>query len=308
MKSITVTIVVVLLLLCGCGDSNEADHDKNEALDTNSKSEILGNHYSIAKAPHEAPLLRWDFSDQNHHEYQVETTLIQVLESNDPTFPEYLDGSTTQQTATGNLLIESQGDSTARLVLTNMVTETYTSFGQEDQQGPTTEAQVPSEMQGLQEDGTMQMYDVQDMPITLLLPLPTGPFHVGESVSLSAMIPITIVGRTLFVNGTITVTLVEYVDIDGQICAHLNGSIDVADIQIPDDSKGTYKCSIIGVSDCIFSLNDHRLLTGYVDFNLSFYLNAPSSVMGLSDYEVPVPDKMILKIDSHETILVQTTE
>ena len=306
--SVAISIFVlstVSILFVGCSDSRTPTLNENNYIAT---SEVFGTSYPIAESPSKAPLLRWDFSGNDSHKYLLDMSFGNQLKTNDKEAPERLMISTQKAVANSDLLIESQGDGTAKLVMEN--TEITWSMSFKDEQiGPTTETQPPQEIRGLREDGTTELGESSDdMFVKMFFPLPSEALEIGESSVIATQIPFDADGVTLPVLGTITITLLDYVAINGQTCAHLQSVIDISDLQLMVGLVGTYDFSMEGTTESLFSITSNRFIAGEVQVQMAFTIEKPSSEVDFGDYDGPLPDIVTMSTIADERFHIQIVE
>lgn len=287
MKSKVITIIItVTILICGCGSTEEP---------------LLLNieQYPYAEAPSEAPILRWDFSGYDQYRYLIEIDASSVthIDAGDLS-----DDSTQTSTAEGDMIIKSQGDHTARIVLENI--EVATDFSPDDGNDSdilkvTGQTMV---LQGLKEDGTMGSCNTsEEALVKLILPLPSTPLELGESVDVPVQVPFNAMGSPLPVKGTTTITLKEYVSVNGQLCARLISDIDISEIDIPEEIEGDYECTLTGVSDYLFAVDSKKFILGEVAIviNMKGDFATPDADSGGEGFDTPDRVKIEMEVEEH---------
>jgi len=310
--------VLLALGLCvgvaGCGGDSTEEEDPNAVQDQDAKDaaptgplspipeaarfagEIGRRTYPRAAAPETPPLLRWDFSGDDTYAYD-----LRMQNETDSQLPA---GGRRQikQLAEGTLLLRSQGDRTATLVLK---VEKMKVDGVGPHQMPS--RFPPMSVPGVREDGSMGTgTGPANLPLRDLFPLPAKPLRVGETVSRPASMPFNAMGSTLKVEGTSKVTLTGYVTIDGHKCARLDTDIDIAKVKAPETMKGTYKCVTRGKCVAYFDIEDRRFVSVELALSMGIHIEAPMPAANVKGAKMPkgMPDKflMSMKMDSLATL------
>lgn len=257
---VLVLLVVSIALGCsGAGNGDPSTTGEDAWLDfiVDSDFDLTQNDYPSVGKPTQGRDFRWDFSSTGEHRYRIEQKQINHWRLDDSS-DDSRGGDIQILEGAGDLIIRSQGDHTARLIVRDLEMHMYTESGNAAEDGPehaVTQTIPPMVLQGMQEDGSLEICDAsQEMMIKTLLPLPPSEVDIGESAVLPAQMPWDMMGSRLWVEGNITVKLVGYVDIDGRTCAHFRSIVDVSDLDIPEEIEGDYKCSVRGRSESFFSL------------------------------------------------------
>jgi hypothetical protein len=204
-------------------------------------------------------------------------------------------------TAKGLLLIKSQGDSTAELVLKDIKTSMKMDVG-EDEPKTMEQKMPPLVVQGMKEDGSGSFGNSsQDMLLKMLFPLPPKPTKVGESVDVPAQMPFNAMGSILQVTGRSRITLNRYVKIGDRPCAQLDVDTDISKIKVPTELKGEYKCSTKGKSVFYFDIANRTFVSGTIAMIMQFSIDAPTPQMnipGEDTSDIPKRSKMSMVSDN----------
>ena len=291
MKSKVITIIITAtILICGCGSTEQP---------------LLLNieQYPYAEAPSEAPILRWDFSGYDQYRYliEIDTSSVTNIDAGDLS-----DDNTQTSTTEGNMVIKSQGDHTARIVLEKM--EVTTDFSPDDGNDSDTSNMTGYTIviQDMQEDGTLGSCNTsEEALVKLILPLPSTPLELGESVDVPVQVPFYAMGSLLPVKGQITITLQGYVSVNGQLCARLIGDIDISEMDIPEEIEGDYECIITGVSDYLFAVDSKKFILGEVAIVMKIEGDfAPVDVDPASE-GFNIPDRVKIGMEIEEYLKIQ---
>jgi len=244
-------------------------------------------------APLAAPVFRWDFSRAEVvHTYRFEQEVRSKTDMGSS-----FDGKSgrieEEMSATGVLLIKSQGDSTATLVLKDMKTSMKRNMGAA---GPKTveEQMPPIVVQGMKDDGTGSFGNsFQDPVLKMLFPLPTKPVMIGESVDIPAQMPFNVMGSILPVTGCLRITLTRYVKIGKHTCAQLDVDTDILKLKVPTELKGEYKCSLKGPSVFYFDVESRSFVSGAIAMLMQISIDAPMPQMKISGKDAPdMPERI----------------
>ena len=298
-RGLTVTIALLLtvsLYTVSCAA-------KKNTVDTESplEEEVDEVAYKKVDPPSEAPVFRWDFSKPNVvHQYayeQVGRSKADMLSS----FVSKPGGMEQEMSAKGLLLIKSQGDSTAILVLKNL----KMSMGMDinESESKTMEQQMPPiVVQGMKEDGSCPFGNSdQELFLKMLFPLPEKALKVGESVDMPAQMLFNAMGSVLQVTGRSRITLTRYVEIDDSICAELNVDTDISKLDVPTEMIGEYKASAKGTSVFYFDISNRAFVSGTTDMILQFSVDAPMpqiKIQGEDTSGIPKRIEMSMAMDS----------
>jgi hypothetical protein len=257
-----VLILLVVSIVFGCSDAGNGDPSKTGEdawleFVVASDFDLNQNGYPSASGPAQGRDLRWDFSSTGEYRYHYEQKQINHWNLDDSS-DDSRGGDIQILEGAGALIIRSQGDHSARLIVRDLEMRMYMESGNASEDGSehaVTQTIPPMVIQGMQEDGSLEVCDPsQEALIKTLLPLPPSEVGTGESAVLPARIPMDVMGSRLWVEGNITVMLVGYVDIDGRTCAHLRSIVNISDLVVPEEIEGDYQCSVRGRSESFFSL------------------------------------------------------
>ena len=278
--------------------------------------ELKKREYTETKAPAEAPVFRWDFSGKVVHTYAFaqESRLrfdtgplpegparmvdAEPAVSRGPDEP----GEGMSATTKGVLLVKSQGDGTANLVLTDMKVSMKAHLVADEEPETMEQSMPPVVVQGMKEDGSASFGNSsQDMLLRTLFPLPDKPLDVGETVDVPASIPFNAMGSPLPVKGRIRITLTRYVKIEQRTCAQLDVDIDISDIKVPPELKGEYECAITGTSVFYFDVAERVFASGESAMLMRFRADAPMPEVqgsGQDAVDMPVREQMSMTTDN----------
>jgi len=248
--------------------------------------EIDSEAYRKAVPPTGTPVFRWDFSEAGVvHTYSFQQEVRGVFNMESSSVEDAGNGRQEMSTQ-GLLLVKSQGDGTAELVLKDMKASTKMETGGAeprfmDQQLP------PVVIQGMKEDGSGAFDKSQDTLMRLLFPLPTGELKLGDSVDVPAQMPFNAMGSALKVTGRSRITFTQYVEIGDHICAQLDIDTDISELKVPAELEGDYSCSAKGTSVFYFDTATHTFVAGTVALIMQFTIDAPMPQMKMSGEDVP---------------------
>lgn len=296
-----VSMFLVLLL-------SFAAYAEDNKVESRYLKELNNTDYSEAKAPKANPIFRWDFSKKNIHTYSYEQEVINKTELGVDAGSEMSDPEQSMS-AKGSLLIKSQADGTAELVLKDMKASMKISFNKTDDPKTMEQEMPPFVVQGMKEDGTGAFGDSsQDMLLKLIFPLPTKTLKVGESVDVPAQMPFNAMGSQLQVKGRSRITLTKYMLIGNRTCAQLNVDIDISDLKVPSELEGEYLCSTKGSAVFFFDISSRTFVSGSTALLTQFSIDAPMpkmNIQGESTANMPTRSKMSMKSDNFIRVSLQ---
>ena len=303
-RMLTAVLVIVCLCLTSCAAESETS-----AAASRFEGEIREEEYKEVDSPSEAPVFRWDFSENktvHFYRYQQEVR-------NESDMGALSGGSSgvmdQEMSANGDLLIKSQGDGTAELVLKDMKMTMKMDMGEDEPK--TMEQVIPAlVVQGVKEDGSGSFGDSsQDLLLKMLFPLPPQSLKVGESVDVPAEMPFNAMGSMLKVTGRSRITLDRYVRIDGRTCAKLDVDTDISRLNVPSELKGEYKCSTKGSSVFYFDVENRSFVSGTIALIMQFSIDAPTPRMKISGEDAAdMPERSKVSMVSDNLIKVRLKE
>ncbi|MDA8412591.1 MAG: hypothetical protein M0023_02275 [Desulfobacteraceae bacterium] len=287
---------------------NAEEQNTNNKVESRYLKELYKNDYSEVKTPKTAPIFRWDFSKKNVRAYSYDQEVINKTELGAETGSEISDPEQSMS-AKGSLLINSQADGTAELVLKDMKTSMRIAFNKTDDPKIMEQEMPPFVVQGMKEDGTGPFGDSsQDMLLKLIFPLPTKTLKIGESVDVPAQMPFNAMGSQLQVKGRSRITLTKYVLIGNHTCAQFNVDIDISDLKVPSALEGEYLCSTKGSAVFFFDINSRTFVSGSTALLMQFSIDAPMpkmNIQGEATPNIPARSKMSMKSDNFISVSLQ---
>jgi len=252
--------------------------------------------------PTTPPLFRWNFSNKDVHAYAYEQEVRSKAAMSSPP-DDRINDMQPELSGRGLLLVKSQGDGTANLVLKDLKMSMKTDFGGNKESDTMEHTAPPLVVQGMKEDGSGSFGESsQEMFLKSLFPLPTKPLKVGESVDVPAQMPFNAMGSVLQVKGRSRITLGRYVKIGNRTCAQLDVDLDVSEMKVPSELKGKYKCSIKGTSVFYFDVANRFFTSGSIALLMQFSIDAPmprwSKTSETEAPEIPKRQKMSMINDN----------
>lgn len=304
-KHIAVTLLLVpALVAAACAGESDSSSAESHFL-----QELAREEYPEADPPAMPPMLRWDFSNTEVHAYAFEQQVRNQFDIQTAFEGESGDGEQSLL-AKGSLLIKSQGDGTANLVLEDVKMSMKMHLGEEEKPGTMEQTIPPVVVQGMNEDGSGSFgCSSQDVLLQLLFPLPTKPLKVGEFVDVPAQMPFNVWGSLLQVEGRSRITLTRYVRIGKRTCAQLDVDIDISDLNVPSELEGEYGCSAKGASVFYFDVAGRRFVSGTVAVLMQITVDAPLPKMSIPGEEVPdMPERSKMSMAGDNLIRVSLKE
>ena len=311
-------VLAVLAASCGTREGGREDAREDRAQDKQREesapreSQFLkkldGKEYADATAPASAPVLRWDFSEERVYTYAYEQEM-RVKTDLGPGFRGDLGAAEQSISGQGALLIKSQGDGTADLVLKDMKIATRVDWGN-GKKPETLEMAAPvMVVQDVAEDGSASFGDSsQALLLKMLFPLPTESLALGESDEVPVQLPFNAMGSVLQVKGRMRITLTRYVEIGDRTCAQLDGDIDISELDVPAELEGDYHCSMKGQSVFFFDVSERCFVSGETALLMRMDVDAPMpsmSVGGRDEPELPERAQMDMFMDTLMRVTLQ---
>lgn len=301
--------MVILIALILFSTSCVAETDTSDAVSQFAK-EVTKEKYKETAPPSALPVFRWDFSRANVvHTYTYE----QAVRSKSDMGSSFgsRSGDMGQEISTkGALLIKSQGDGTAELVLKDMKMSMKMNTGGDEEPKTMEQTMPPFVVQGMKEDGSGSFGNrSQDMLLKMLFPLPTKALKIGDSVDVPAQMPFNAMGSLLQVKGRSRITLTRYVKIGKHTCAQLDVDTDISELKVPSELKGEYKCSTKGTSVFYFDVENRSFESGTIALVMQFSIDAPMPKMKISGEDAPdMPERSKMSMISDNLIRVKLKE
>ncbi len=225
--------------------------------------------------------------------------------------PERTSDMRQSMSGSAKLLIKSQPDGTADLVLKDYKLITAMAFGDDEEDEPVPMEPLPLVVAGMREDGTLEVGNTTQETLLLkrFFPLPPRPLAVGDSVDIPLQMPFNAMESPLTVKGRAGVTLTEYVTIEDHTCARLDTEIDISQLDVPADMKGEYRCSLKGTSVFYFDIEERRLAAGEVAFVVHMETDTPEpTVQSPVDAPPQQPERTRISATSDNFITVTAAE
>jgi hypothetical protein len=300
-----VMLFILSLSTASCAEKMDGKGDASQFAKLVNKEQ-----YKEVAAPMAVPVFKWDFGNQDVRSY---TYAQEVRAKTDMgSFPgDKSDGMDQEEMSTrGALLIKSQGNGTAELVLKDMKMSAKMNAGRDKKPKAMEQTMPPSVFQGMKEDGSSSLGNSsQDMLLKMLFPLPAKSMKVGESVDVPMQMPFNAMGSVLQVTGRSRITLARYVKIGKRTCAQLNVDTDVSELKVPAELKGEYKCSSKGTAVFYFDVVNRYFVSGIIADLMQFSIDAPSPKMMIpGEKTTDVPERTKMSMISDNLIRVELME
>ncbi|MBI5843391.1 MAG: hypothetical protein HZB23_01830 [Deltaproteobacteria bacterium] len=297
---------IALLLSISIGGAPCKAQDDEAANTSRFVKEVLKDEYRKTDPPATAPVFRWDFSKADgvsaySYTQEVSNSTTSALWGNSGPMRQEISGN-------GVLLVRSQGNGTAEMVLKDMKMSMKIGAGLE---GPKTmEQQMPPiAIQGVKEDGSGSCGDSPQYEVFKdLFPLPPQTLMVGESVDVPAQMPFNVSGSVLKVTGHTRITLAQYVDIGGKTCAQFNVDTYISDLKIPPEMEGEYKFSSRDTSVYYFDVASREFISGTIASMTQFSIDAPMpqiDMPGENTSDLPKRAQMSMQSDNLVRVKLQ---
>jgi hypothetical protein len=302
------TANLVILLTLSLSAASYAAEPNAPGIVSQFAKEVGKETHKEADPPSAAAVFRWDFSKVTVHTYTYEQEVRSKTDMG-ATFSGRVRDTGQEMSATGVLLIKTEGDNTAELVLKDMKMSMKMNMGEDEPK--TMEQQVPPfVVQGMKEDGSGSFGNSsQDMLLKMLFPLPSKSLKVGEFVDVPSQMPFNAMGSMLQVKGQSRITLTRYVKIGKRTCAQLDVHTDISELKVPSELKGEYKCSTKGTSVFYFDVANRSFVSGTIALIMQFSIDAPMPEMKISGKDAPdMPRRAKMSMTSDNLIRVKLKE
>lgn len=302
--AVVVAILNVILYVIPC-----ASKTNSSVTESQFEKEVRNVRYKKVNPPLMVPVFRWDFSKTkvvHTYVYEQEVRSKTDIESSFGQKP----GSMEQaMLVEGALLIKSQGDKTAEMVLKDLKMSMKMDMGKAGHK--TIEQQMPPIIvQGLKEDGSgLFGNSSQNVLLKMLFPLPKKEIKLGDTVDIPLQKPFNAMGSILQVTGRSRITLTQYVSIGKRTCAQLNVVTDISKLKVPKELKGEYRYSTKGTSVFYFDIVSRSFVSGTIAMLTQFSIDAPMPKMGISGEDSPDrPKRSKMSMKSDNLIRVKLNE
>ncbi len=305
-RSVALRLFVVALILVA-GMTNTQCTRKSNVDKRNSRflNELKKERYHEAKPPSTAPILRWDFSRKTVHNYLYEQEAKNKFTVG-LGVGEQVPDTEQSLSAKATLLVKSQGDGTAELVLKDSKVTMKMTMGKEKEPKIMESTMPPIVVQDMKEDGSASFGNSsQDLFLRMLFPLPRKPLNVGEFVDADVQMPFNAMGSLLQVKGRSRMTLTRYVEISGRICAQFDVDTDISGLRVSSELEGDYKVSMKGRSLYFFDIDRRLFVYGSAAALIEIIADAPMPKMNIQgEKQLAIPKRVKMSMASDTVIKV----
>ncbi len=205
--------------------------------------------------------------------------------------------------ANGKLSIRAKEQNLADLSFTDMESKMVNSITADTSVNKT----PPMVLQDLKPDGSIEGPSDSEILLRLIMPLPLEEINEGESNKVPIKFPINANGSRLFTKGFNTLEFTGYETYLGRKCAVLKGVINVSDLNVPEEVKGEYKCSITGTATYYFDVKHHLYVGAEVNTETMVLMDIDeeNGELGLY-YNTKNIDTYSLKLEKIEDIVFKS--
>jgi len=214
---------LTLILLAGCGKENKKSDSNEFVLDFNSQKKFIYTYSQTSTSE-----TQW----KKNEAFQK-----------------------TKSDANGQLNIRIKENNLADLSVTNLKTNLITLDDKGvavDTMSNTTQAMV---IQNMNQKGGFENYD-HNIMFDLIFPLPTKNLKIGETDKIPMQIPFNVNGSKLYIKGFNEIKYSGTKVLNGTECAVLNGTIDISELEIPEELESLYESKTTGNGTYYFNLKD----------------------------------------------------
>lgn len=254
------------------------------------------------EAPQDAVSLRWDFVTPRTMAYDYTQTVKNTSEMGGQS------GITQNLESSGTLLMKSERDKTARMVLKDIKAQMNAAVPGKSEISPASMDLPVQVVSGIQENGSISGGNSeQEVLVKLLFPLPPGPLKQGETAEIPVKIPFNMMGSVLDATGLLRTKLVRFVKVGGRLCAQLETVVDVGKLEIPPEVESKAQFEVKGITIALFDLEEHRFVAASQALMLAFRIDIPLPKIDLKGEgpAVSLPKVMRMVTDSDNLINIR---
>jgi hypothetical protein len=246
------------------------------------------------------PELRWDFSQKRDYRFRFDQTSDGTSSFGEP------GESKNSMSVSGDLIVRTKGDGTAKLVFENAKMTMKIRVG--DQDHADTQDLPTTVIGGMNEDGSSAAVANQQAFLKLLFPLPPKALPVGASVDLPVEIPFSAMGSVLPAKGRNRIKNAGYVMLGKRLCVQLDTDMQVSELDVPEEVAGKYDFAASGRSVFFFDVETHSFVRGVIALVMRLGIDAPAPAFAASSGEKKSPERLKMGMTSDDLIKVAAAE
>ncbi len=232
----------------------------------------------------------WDFSKTKKLIYSFSQT---TNNENKMTPDEPADKS--HSTAVGNLKIRIKDNNLADLSLIDIEQNRISYDTDGNPQDTMNHKSPPTVIQDMKPDGSFSDSNIEIM-FKMLFPLPSKDLSKGEKDKIEMNMPFNVNGSRLTAKGFNTLEFSGFKTIKERECAVLVGSIDISDMEIPEELNGEYKNSTKGKATYYFDLKDRIYVGSDIEMTFEAFIDTKSGGLRNEGMYWEVKSQNIFKI------------
>jgi hypothetical protein len=267
------------------------------AADLKFAAAVEAEKYPSVAAPEQAPSFRWDFSARRDYVFRYEqTTEGRTRFSTDP---EML----VSAALTGDLIVRSNADGTARLVLDKAEVK-----GSNVVDGKPHEIsqKVPTTVTGtITEAGVVTS---QAIGIQMLFPLPPAAFAFGQTVDVPFVLPYNASGSILQVKGVTHLKHAGYALLGKRLCARLEIRVETGTLDVPEEVSGHFDLTMSGTGVYFFDVVERRFVRGVLASRMTMTAESAAPVVAVDGESAKDAGPMKMSTANDERITVTIVE
>lgn len=126
--------------------------------------------------------------------------------------------------------------------------------------------------------------------------LPNETLRLGETQTLDYQIPFNINNSKIFIKGKVKIAYDDILEIENVKFAKVNCDIQLSNLQIPKEIKGTYRCSFVGNASYLFDLKNKRMKKSEATLQVKIYGKMLDNETQ-SDLEISSSGNQMISID-----------
>lgn len=260
-----ISAYITLTLYCTILSLTSNASEPSTELPTGSKyTNELGNiSFPATAGPSDPIVIKMDFSKPKIYTYEFG----QVSELQDAMEEREVSGNKIE--VTGKLLLKSQDNKTANLVINDLTQKLTFKVAGED-----TVREINSPPQfvpGVKENGKMQAdFISQNTLFGLFFPLTEKKIKKGDTFENELTMPFSLSGSILPLYGKSITKLTDFVLINGDVCARFDTIIKFSEPQVPNEIKTKLNMQINGQSVSFFNIGKMCFQQADIVFLMAF--------------------------------------
>lgn len=209
----------------------------------------------------------WDFSKQKKYIYSFSQTVENQNQMNKD-----LTADKSKIIGHGNLNVRVKENNLADLSLTNFKMDMIILNENGIAKDTISNTAPASVIQDMKPNGTYGT-DNHNIIFDLIFPLPSKNLKVGEQDKIPMQMPFNANGSRLFVKGFNILEFVGMENFEEKECAVLKGTIDISNLEIPEELEGNYKSLSTGNGTYYFDLKNQFFVGADIQLTMTVMMD-----------------------------------